>query len=189
MMTENTKKEEFSYGYIQLVCSVAGCAAEITGRVMDNEGIDVRITAPGFAKNGVDDVTIKVQVKCTSNLVVNKDGKIKYDLKAKNYNKLVGRKSYSKQILIVVDVPENMNDWLDILNDKTLVRKCGYWIDLKGKPETDNTEKVRIEIPQENLLTPESIKQLILEESEVYLQMLEFLNNKKKLSIKENYET
>ena len=172
-MTENTKKEEFSYGYIQLICAIAGCAAEITGRVMDNEGIDVRITAPGLT-NDVDDVTMKVQVKCTSNLIINKEGSIKYDLKVKNYNKLVGTMSYGKQILIVVNVPENTNNWVDILQDKTLVRKCGYWIDLKGKSKTNNREAVRIDIPQENLLTPNSIQQLILEESENFKRNIRF---------------
>ena len=40
-MDLNTKKEEFSYGYLQLICATNGLALEKTSRAIDNIGIEI----------------------------------------------------------------------------------------------------------------------------------------------------
>ena len=39
--------------------------------------------------------------------------------------------------------------------------KCAYWVNLIGHHETSNNTTVNVQIPLENILTPESLKLLI----------------------------
>lgn len=56
-------------------------------------------------------------------------------------------------ILIVVLVPSNINDWLKITEEDMLMRKCGYWVSLKGQKPTKNTNNITVELPRQNLFT------------------------------------
>ena len=152
----NTQKEEFSYAYIRAVASVAGYAVEQKLRAMDNAGVDVTIEVPGeigeilFPK-------FDAQVKCTSSQSVLHNDYIKFPLEVKNYNKLRHEKPLTPQLLIVVLVPTDINGWINISEDKTLMKKCGYWISLKGRPKTNNNTTITIDIPRINLFTPSAL--------------------------------
>ncbi|NER20093.1 MAG: DUF4365 domain-containing protein [Symploca sp. SIO1C2] len=158
-MDENTKKEEFSYGYIKLICSISGYSVEISGRPRDNSGIDLTIIAPGEIGD-IDSPIIEAQVKCTT-LAKENNGLVKYPLKVENYNKLINIKSFVPRILIVVLVPHNISNWLEISEKETIMKKCAYWASLKGKKPTNNKKTVTVEIPKENLFTPEAISKLM----------------------------
>jgi hypothetical protein len=93
-MDENTKKEEFSYGYIQLISSISGFSVEKSGRARDNSGIDVTIVAPDEIED-VDAPRLDAQVKCTT-LAAEKNGFITYPLAVKNYNKLINNAASSR---------------------------------------------------------------------------------------------
>lgn len=170
-MDENTKKEEFSYGYIQLIASSSGFSVEKAGRPRDNSGIDITIIAPGELED-IDSPRLDVQVKCTT-VAKETQSFIKYALKVKNYNKLIQRKSFVPQILIIVLVPSNIDNWLKISEQETLMKKCGYWISLRGQQPTSNTKRVTVEIPRENLLTPETISNLMKEAAEYRAKLLD----------------
>lgn len=170
-MDENTKKEEFSYGYIQLISSISGFSVEKSGRARDNSGIDVTIVAPDEIED-VDAPRLDAQVKCTT-LAAEKNGFITYPLAVKNYNKLIKIKSFVPQILIIVLVPKTIDDWLNISERETLMKKCGYWVSLRGGKPTNNTKTVTIEIPKDNLLTPETISKLMKQAAEYRAKLLD----------------
>lgn len=162
-MDDNTKKEEFSYAYVKLLASVSGLIVTEASRALDNAGIDITIKAPGIIK-GVFSPSIDAQVKCTAKDVV-KDTFVKYLLPVKNYRRLIV-KSAVPQILIVVIVPKEMLNIINILQNETFVKSCAYWISLKGRENTDNDERITIEIPKENILTPQVLTDLIENEAE-----------------------
>lgn len=90
-----------------------------------------------------------------------KEGKIAYDLEAKTYNDLVARETRATPlVLILLCLPENESDWLDISTNQLIMKRCCFWSRLDGEP-TENRASKRIFIPQEQLLTPEAVKQLI----------------------------
>lgn len=155
-MDTNTQKEEFSYAYVKAVASVAGCAVEQKPRAIDNAGIDLTIVVPGeigeilFPK-------FDAQIKCTSSQTVFHSNSIKFPLDVKNYNKLRHEKPLTPQLLIVVLVPTDIHGWMSISEDETLVKRCGYWISLKGKPHTNNSSTITIDIPRSNLFTPSAL--------------------------------
>ncbi|BAY96093.1 hypothetical protein NIES37_00190 [Tolypothrix tenuis PCC 7101] len=155
-MDRNTQKEEFSYAYIQAVASVAGYTVELKRRAMDNAGVDVTIEVPGeigetlFPK-------FDAQVKCTSSQSIFHNKFIKFPLEVKNYIKLRHEKPLTPQLLIVILVPDDINGWLNISENETLMKKCGYWISLKGQPKTNNNSTITIDIPRINLFTPSAL--------------------------------
>ncbi|MBE9197755.1 DUF4365 domain-containing protein [Nodularia sp. LEGE 06071] len=155
-MDRNTQKEEFSYAYIQAVASVAGYTVELKRRAMDNAGVDVTIEVPGeigetlFPK-------FDAQVKCTASQNIFHSSYIKFPLEIKNYQKLRHENPLTPQLLIVVLVPADVNGWMNISEEETLMKKCGYWISLKGRPITNNTTTITIDIPRTNLFTPSAL--------------------------------
>ena len=51
--------------------------------------------------------------------------------------------------------------WLTVNDNETLLRKCAWWCSLKGYPEVENKERVVIEIPLTQQLTPEALIKLM----------------------------
>lgn len=73
----------------------------------------------------------------------------------------VSTKAQSPQILIIVVVPDKIDEWINISEQETKFKKCAYWISLEGYKESSNKTSITIEIPRKNLLTPESISRII----------------------------
>lgn len=91
-------------------------------------------------------------------------GHIVYDLEAKNYDDIVTRDaSEVTMILILLCMPKDQNDWHLATPDDTTMRNCCYWAVLQGPP-CGNASTKRIRIPIENLLTPDSLKELLAAE-------------------------
>jgi hypothetical protein len=61
------------------------------------------------------------------------------------------------RILVVVLVPENLVDWLVQSEDELSMRHCGYWVSLRGQPETVNATTVTVELPRSNQFTVEAV--------------------------------
>jgi len=163
-MDLNSQKEEFSYAYIHAITSVAGFSFQVKSRPMDNAGVDATIEMPGFGEDMLFP-RLDLQVKCTaSNDIIDKDkGLINYPLPVKNYNKLRYENPLVPIILVIVVVPKDVIDWIIIseLDQETLLKKCAYWISLKGEQETTNTRQKTIEIPLRNIFTPDSLKSIM----------------------------
>lgn len=163
-MDTNTKKEEFSYGYLKMIGAKSGLAIENHNRSIDNQGIDISIVYAGEIRN-VDTPRIDAQVKCTSQ-DIEKEDYINFSLDIKTYEKLRSESVYVPIILIVVLVPTDLDEWIDIDNDRTISKKCAYWISLTGFPKSENKESITVKIPKKNLITPESLSNIIKQEAE-----------------------
>jgi Domain of unknown function (DUF4365) len=172
-MDDNTKKEEFSYGYIKMLAAVSGFVVSEASRALDNAGIDIIIKAPGQIK-GVLSPSIDAQVKCTSRDII-KDNLVKFALPVNNYRRLIARSSVP-QILIVVVVAKETREWLNIIEKQTLVRCCAYWISLKERKDIANKNNITIEIPETNLLKPEVLIKQIEQEAERLNRIFNFEN-------------
>ncbi len=158
LMNKNSQQEEFSYAYIKAVASTAGFSVANESRVMDNAGIDLTIRSPGLIGQ-VMFPQFDAQVKCTSDEGIIKEEFINFPLKVHNYNQLVDTRPINPQILVVVIVPKDVDRWLNISEEQTLMKKCGYWLSLKGKNRMSNNSSVTVKISRKNLFTP----QLLLE--------------------------
>jgi hypothetical protein len=54
-------------------------------------------------------------------------------------------------------VPENVAEWLRQTEDEMVLKRCGYWVSLFGRPEVPNTTSVTVELPRENVFTPSAL--------------------------------
>ncbi len=158
-MELNTQKEEFSYAYIHAVASTAGYSFQIASRPLDLGGIDVTITGTS-ADEAQYSPQLDVQVKSTSRDVVS-DEFIRYPLKLKNYNELRKEKTIAPRILVIVLIPDNIDEWVHQSEAELCMRHCGYWMSLRGQPETQNTESVTVNLPRQQLFTVNVLKNLM----------------------------
>jgi hypothetical protein len=161
MLTDQHIAEDLSRAYVQAVAAKAG--VNLSTRVHDY-GVDgtfhpIRIIGGRRVEAGF---PLDFQLKASKNWAISEDHVV-YDLEAKTYNDLVVRKRASGAalcILILLCLPENPQEWLDLDEERLLLRKCCYWEYLKGDP-SENTQTVRIRIPTAQRLSPESLLALL----------------------------
>ncbi|BAZ14373.1 hypothetical protein NIES4071_62160 [Calothrix sp. NIES-4071] len=158
-MDINIQKEEFSYAYIYAVVSAAGYSCQIASRPLDIGGIDIIISGVE-REDSLYPPRLEVQVKSTSTSVLSSDS-IRYPLKLKNYNELRKQKTLVPKILVVVLIPDDQSEWLNQSEDELCLRRCGYWLSLRGQPETTNTDRVTVYLPRQQMFTAGAIKNIM----------------------------
>ena len=170
-MDINAQKEEFSYGYLQLLGAKAGLEVTKSGRQTDNQKIDLHIIHSGKISN-IYTPRFDAQVKCTHKENID-NGYFKYDLDIETYDRLRNIYHDVPIFLIVLLVPKDINNWVQITQEKLVVKKCAYYISLKGFPKSTNTKTVRIKIPIKNLVTPSSLNDIITDIAEQRKKLIE----------------
>lgn len=91
-----------------------------------------------------------------------KDGHIVYDLESKTFNDIVSRSSAETTLLLVLlCLPKEAVDWHSVSTDCTTLRNCCYWHNIQGEPVENEASTKRIKIPTDQVLTPESLNQLL----------------------------
>lgn len=154
-MNNNLKKEDFSIAYIKAIASVAGYSCWHSNR--DNQSIDIIIKNDKSFYG-----QLEVQLKSTAQHNLIKDNFINFPLPIKNYDDLRCSNTTSTRILVVLLLPEDdPKFWIIQDKEKLSLMKCAYWVNLIGHHETSNNTTVNVQIPLENILTPESLKLLI----------------------------
>ena len=90
---------------------------------------------------------------------------IRYPLKVKNYNDL-RKNALVPRILVVLLVPENLEDWLQQSEAEMCMRNSAYWMSLPGQPETQNIANVTVSLHRSNQFTVPALKSMIQSISE-----------------------
>jgi len=159
---QSIRKELFSYAYIESIATVVGYECSVKKVFMDNAGIDISVETPGELNKCLSP-RFDAQVKCTSKDCI-KDGWITFSgLQASTYKRLIHTNPYSEQLLIVVVVPENIDEWVEIPDHasiNTLMKTGAFWVSLKGESDTTN-QTITVKLPIHNRLTPDSLRELM----------------------------
>ena len=135
-----------------------GYSLQAATRRLDDSGIDATITVPGKI-NSKRLPRFDIQIKLTS-LSVLKEESIKYRLSAKNYNESEDD-PFVPQLLIVVLLPSNVNDWVSQTEESLCLKRCGYWLSLRGQPPVHNQTTITVEIPRQNIFSPDALKTIM----------------------------
>jgi hypothetical protein len=152
-LTKPDQQELFGDAFLTAVASVAGCA--IQNRRPDNDSIDWTLNSRLSRRPKLD-----IQMKTTST-DDGSGGAISYPLKRKNYDDLILMDVLVPRILVLVTLPDNIEEWLSLSVEELVLRRCGYWVSLAGNPESDNVATVTVYVPRVNLLTPHAIQQMM----------------------------
>ena len=59
-------------------------------------------------------------------------------------------------------LPGKQADWLSVAPEALILRRCAYWVSLRGQPETENATAVTISIPEAQQFDPEALKMLMV---------------------------
>ncbi len=163
MLTENKIKEEISLAYVLAIAATKAFSTEITR--VDSDSVDATIRYNGYLDENstLYSPEIKLQLKATSNPNIIKDN-IHFPLPIKNYNDLRAR-SGTPRLLVVLCLPEDRESWLNHSSDQLILKKCAYFLNLKGMIDTDNETNVTIKIPKVNIFSPEKLYDLMLKTS------------------------
>lgn len=154
VLIQQDVEEALSRRYVEVVANRAGFN---TSRAdWDRDGVDLQIQAGGKRAPRLD-----VQLKATINLHRLQSGQFSYDLDTGNYAQLIQRDCQIPRILVVMDLPRDEAQWLEITDDALLLRHRAYWVHLAGEPETDNVETIAVHFPFEQVFTVETLNELM----------------------------
>ena len=160
--TQQLRMEDMSEAYLRALCAANGYT--IYKREHDNDGVDIGLVCKDKVADDSNLVStvLDIQLKSSfANITEHEDGSITYNLEVKNYNSLKSTNRMNPLILVVFHMPREEAHWIEQTSDWLKIKKCAYWISLKGSPDTDNTEKISIRIPAENKLTKDSLREIM----------------------------
>ncbi|WYD81437.1 MAG: DUF4365 domain-containing protein [Candidatus Electrothrix gigas] len=154
-------EESMSVSWVSAIVSRAGATYDI---VNHDYGVDLtvrRVDSIGGKRMDMGGI-FDCQLKATINWGTD-DEFVIYDLDADTYNKLLYRKDNSTIpcFLVVMCLPKDNKEWICVSEESLTIKKCCYYFSVSGEPTT-NKSTVRVKIPREQLLTPSTIKSLIL---------------------------
>jgi len=153
---ENTDKEQFSYAYINLIATLARFEFTLSGRRMDNNGVDADIKGKIRGRQG----RLALQIKCTSNANLTANY-LSYPLCIKNYDELRDEDFDISFILVVVLVPNNIDELLLHSEDAIRLNCSAYWMSLRGAPSVENTTTVTVRLPRKNWFNSPNLTSLM----------------------------
>lgn len=152
LMTPNMRKSRLSLSYIEAVASHAGYWVDEPK--LDYDSVDGSLKAD-FGKRP----RIEFQAKATSQDIV-RGNCIHFPLPLKTYNDLRDD-AINPRILIVLIMPQPTDEWLEQTQSALCIRKCAYWMSLKGCPETSNTSSVTVRLPLSNVFNVEQLTDMM----------------------------
>lgn len=162
-LNPNDIESEISYAYLHAVASHAGAGCSSANRASDGNGIDAIITGWGPFPNGgyLEEIDIKIQLKATVGLPVENKGFLSYNLKGiSRYNDLRSEVLATHRILIVLFLPPDSNDWLSISENELILKKCAYWVSLRGAPDATNSTGQTVYIPKNQIFNASNLKSI-----------------------------
>jgi hypothetical protein len=155
---KTSKQEEFSIAYIRAIAAPLGFNP---GKYdIDNDSIDITFSAKYSNDSLIRSPELHLQLKCTEK-EFSKDNFLHYQLSLKNYTELRGANISQPRYLVIVCIPKNENDWVNVRESDLILRYSAYWFSLRYAPDTNNSSSVTIKIPKNQKLNKESFKMLM----------------------------
>jgi len=160
MLPRNHRQEALSRAYVRAVAARAGvtCHDTVQDFGVDMLLRDVRESEIGFSDSGPQ---LDIQLKSTTRAEV-RDTEVAYDLEVRAYNLLRQPVlSGGVRLLVLLLLPDDESQWLTLSEDELFLRRCAYWISLRGATATTATTTIRITIPRTNVFSPEAVRRLM----------------------------
>ncbi len=157
---DNDIESELSYAYLHAVASKAKMSCSFGNRHDDNNGVDAKLSAIGPFDGGgyLNDISMNIQLKATKSTPTFVGDYISYLIQGiKRYDELRLTNLFTPRFLVVLFLDEVSDNWLQITADQLIIKKCAYWVSLRGAPDSTNGTGQTIYIPKENLLTPSAL--------------------------------
>jgi hypothetical protein len=154
LLSTQDQQEALSRTYASAIAARAGYTIYPPAD-FDRDSIDL-----GFNAGGKMRPNLHAQLKATINL--RKSGAfLKFSLKKKNYDDL-RVETQVPRILVVLALPKNEATWLDVSVTRLIMRRCAYWMSLRGQPDlNEGQQSVTVSLPDKNRFDVDGLKQLM----------------------------
>jgi hypothetical protein len=139
----NDIKERLSIAYVTAVAARAGC--QVSKLDIDKQSIDATIRPISGRKLSID-----LQLKSTSRECFDEET-VSFPLPVNNYDNLRDTQCTAPHFLVVLVLDSADSEWLKSSEDALLIRRCAYWLDLRGEPPTTNRETISVKLPRKQL--------------------------------------
>ena len=126
-----TRRKPCPRAYAQAVAARAGYLTSVYD--FDRDGVDLRIQAGGDMRPA-----LELQLKATINLGRPRDGHFRFRLNRRNYD-LLRDQTQTPRLLVVLDLPRDQREWMTVTVDELVLRRCAYWLNLKGFEATEKS--------------------------------------------------
>jgi hypothetical protein len=158
-MYSTRQKEQFSLAFVHAVASVGGYA--VWKCFVDEDSVDMGVC--GTRKEGTVQRAphLEIQAKCTERDSDDPDA-LPFELKLKNYDDLRDPSVHLPRILVVVVVPLNLEDWLEETPKQMAMRKCAYWMSLRGLPEAGTETGKTVRLPKAQRFTVAALRDIMM---------------------------
>lgn len=158
-MTDEHRMEALSRAYAQAIAAVCGCTC---ARPEPDYGMDLILRQAVFQQDQWREAGagLYVQLKSIAGATLTPTDLV-YDLKATAYETLRRSTRSAPSVLILLDLPADRAEWINHTEDRLELRRCAYWLSLRGMPVRANTSSVRIRIPRTNQFTPAALERIM----------------------------
>jgi hypothetical protein len=156
-MHPDMQKEQFSRAYVQAVAAGAGFAWSTPS--VDDDSVDMVLHQSGGG-GAVRSPKVELQLKCAAGQTPTEDP-FAFSIKLKNYDDLRDATVLVPRILVVVFVPDSVADWLRHSEAELALRRCGYWVSLRGQPASTNATGQTVRVPRPQSFTVQALQALM----------------------------
>lgn len=146
--------EQFSKAYVRAIAAQAGCNTSVPD--VDDDSVDLELSIKDIPKARYSRGRLDLQLKSTSDFKIT-NGEFSFPLPIKNYNDLRAKVVYPR-ILVVLLLPALLQEWSKQTQKYLSIRYCAYWLSLAGKPESQNTTRITVHIPTENIFSAKFLR-------------------------------
>ncbi len=152
-------ESELSYAYLHAVASAVGINCQIENRHGDNRCVDVRLTCYGpFEDSYKEEIDLKVQLKATIAEPTETESHFSYFYRGVNqYDFLREETKNQHRVLIVLFLPEDNKEWLNVSTEQLVLKNCAYWVSLRGADICSNNSGTTVYLPKDQLLSPKNL--------------------------------
>ncbi len=155
-MDLNEQKQQFSIAFVRAVAASCGLAYAMPGT--DDDSIDATIALRG-GNGTVRSPKLDIQIKCTA-AVLSGSTHLSLPLPLKNYDELRPENVQVARILVLVCVPDDVADWMACTESQFVLRKCAYWVSLRGAAESANSTRINVSVPCANVFDPATLRMI-----------------------------
>ncbi len=103
---------------------------------------------------------IDIQAKSTTRAQIRRSH-VRYDLEVKAYEYLRDLQAACPRILVVLVLPENEAEWSSQTESESVLRRCAYWLSLRGWPRATQRKTVRVTLPRANVFSIDGLQTLV----------------------------
>jgi hypothetical protein len=163
-ITVEHTKENLCAAHVYAICASAGVL--LGNAHVHDYGVDgvFNTVVHRRARRVVSGFPLDFQAKSTVNWKV-KDGYVVYDLESKTYNDIVSRSDAETTLMLVLlCLPKDCSGWHSVTAEYTTLRNCCFYHTFQGTVVENEHSTKRIKIPVAQLLTAESLTQLLAAE-------------------------